>query len=116
MRKRTVITLYSFVVLVTGFLILGLGFAFGDIEALSEFQGSEKFTFVVKGIGVVLLLTGFAGLGWAYFLTENPKLPGYAGLNGPGLVIFLTLLLVIGPLAALLAWALWLIPMFRAEY
>ncbi|MFB6099591.1 MAG: hypothetical protein ABEK84_10870 [Salinibacter sp.] len=114
MKKKTVILIYSAVPLLTGLLILLLGFVLGDIQALNEFEGSETLSFLIKLMGAVMGVAGLGGTGWAISLSENPDLPGYAGLNGLGLIFLVVPLLFLGPFWLLLAWALWLTPPLRA--
>lgn len=115
MKKRTFITLYSLVLLVFGVLIFFLGSSFGGIKSFSELSGSGEFTLVVKLIGVGMGTPGFGGLIWSLTLSENAPLPGYAGLNGRGIVIFIIPLFLAGPFWLLIAWVLWLIPAFTAR-
>lgn len=114
MKKKTVILIYSAIPLLAGLLTLLLGFAFGDIQSFIEYEGSETFILFIKIIGVVMGLAGLGGVGWAIRLSENPDLPGYAGLNGVGLTLLIIPFFFLGPFWLLLAWFLWLTPPLRA--
>jgi len=115
MTKRTLITLYALALLTVGLLIYALGGAFAGIDAFADLSGSQSFVSVLQALGVGVGLPGAGGLVWAVTLSENPRLPGYAGLTGPALTVFLVLLFVTGLLGRLVAWVLWLVPGFRAE-
>lgn len=116
MKKRTLITLYALLLLSFGIPIVILGFTFGDIESFSALSGSQEFVSVVKIIGLVFIMSGVGGMGWALLLTKNPVLPGYARLNGAGLVTFILLFFILGgPFWLLIGWTMWLIPAFQAR-
>lgn len=115
MRKKTFIALYSLTLFASGVLIVLLGFSFGDIKTFSELSGSEEFILLIKFIGGGMSTAGLGGLIWTLMLSKNPTLPGYAGLNGPGLATFIVPLFLAGPFWLLVAWVLWLIPTFRAH-
>jgi hypothetical protein len=115
MKKRTLIILYSLALFVFGVPIIVLGFTFEDIESFSGLSGASEFVFAIKTMGFMFIAAGIGGLGWGLLLSENPVLPGYAGLHGAGLVTFLLLFLAGGPFWLLIGWAMWWIPMFRAH-
>ncbi|MCS3643651.1 hypothetical protein [Salinibacter ruber] len=115
MRKKTLVSLYTLALLIFGGLIIILGFAFGNIESFSSLSGANKFVFAIKIMGFMFIAAGIGGLAWGLLLSENPTLPGYAGLHGAGLVTFLLFFLVGGPFWLLVGWAMWWIPMFRAR-
>ncbi len=98
-----------------GLLIFLLGISFGDIPSFSTLSGAEGFTFTLKLLGATLGVVGLTGVGWAFWLSENPKLPGYAGLTWNGLVVLVVPIFLVGPLWMLTAWVVWLIPTFRAR-
>ena len=116
MQKKTLISLYALAFLSFGVPIVVLGFAFGDIESFSALSGSQAFVSVIKIIGLTFIMAGVGGMGWALLLTKNPVLPGYAGLNGAGLVAFILLFFFLGgPFWLLIGWAMWWMPIFRAR-
>lgn len=114
MKKKTVILIYSAVPLLAGLLIFLLGFVFGDIQSFIKYDGSETFILFIKIMGVVMGIGGLGGVGWAIRLSDNPELPGYAGLNGLGLTLLVIPFFFLGPFWLLLAWVLWMTPFLRA--
>jgi len=114
MKKKTVVLIYSAIPLLAGLLIILLGFAFGGIESFIQYEGSETFILLIKILGVVMGVAGAGGVVWTLRLSENPELPGYAGLNGFGFTLLVFPLFFLGPFWLLLAWSLWLTPFLRA--
>lgn len=115
MQKRTLILLYSSVPLVAGLLTFLLAVSFGDIPSFSTLDGADAFTFTLKLMGGTLGVLGLSGIGWAFGLTENPELPGYAGLTWNGLLVVVGPIFLVGPFWMLVAWIVWLVPTFRAR-
>lgn len=116
MKKRTLILLYATALFVFGVSIILLGFTFGDIESFSALSGSQEFVSIIKAIGLVFSAAGTGGLGWGFFLSKNPTLPGYAGLNGAGFVTFVLFFFFFGgPFWLLIGWAMWWMPIFQAR-
>ena len=115
MRKQTLILLYSAFPLVSGLLLFLLGVSFGDIPSFSTLDGADAFTFTIKLLGGTLGVAGMTGIGWAFWLDENPELPGYAGLTWSGLMTVVVPTFLVGPLWMFAAWSVWLIPPFRAR-
>lgn len=115
MKKKTLVSLYTLALLGFGGLTITLGLTFGDIESFSSLSGADEFVFVIKSIGFIFVAAGIGGLCWGLLLSENPMLPGYAGLHGAGLVTFVLLFFVGGPFWLLVGWVMWWIPMFRAR-
>ena len=115
MTKRMVISIYAVLLLIMGLLIFFVGLALGGVVLTGQLgAGMQDLGFLVKLMGGVIGLVGIAGIIWAVTLSGEQKLPGYAGLNKVGLIVLLVPLLFVVPYWLLLAWLLWLIPLFKA--
>ena len=116
MKKRTIVLVYAALLLIPGALIVLFGNSLEGALLASQIDeaGTQVMGTLVQSFGGAMVMAGVAGLGWAATLSGDQKMPGYAGLNGPGLAVLVGPLVVVGPFWLLAAWATWLIPGLRA--